>query len=168
MTAAATVEARSQSQFFREIFTILNRHDPSALFPYWDENIVEEFPTGTVHGRQALVDYFSSLFAAIPDFHIEPKAMAAEGDKVFVRWHATGTFTGAPWMGLDPTGSPLEIDGIDCFTVRDGRIVHNFVVYDQLAFARQLGMMPPMGSPLDRGMIAAFNVKTRIGKVLGG
>ena len=168
MTAVAAVQSRSLVQLFREVFALLNRHDPTLLHPYWDENIVEEFPTGVVRGRQALHDYFAAMFAAIPDFHIEPKTIAAEGDKVFVRWRATGTFSGKPWMGLDPTGSRLELDGIDCFTVKNEIVVHNFVAYDQMEFARQIGMMPPAGSALERGMMATFNVRTRVRKMLGG
>jgi len=46
--------------------------------------------------------------------------------------------------------------------VRDGNVVSNFVVYDQMQFARQIGMLPPDRSLADRAMKAAFNARTRL------
>ena len=45
-------------------------------------------------------------------------------------------------------------------------VVSNFVVTDQLAYARQIGMMPPDGSAADRGMKAAFNARTKLARRL--
>jgi hypothetical protein len=50
--------------------------------------------------------------------------------------------------------------------IRDGKIVSNFVVFDQMQYARQLGMMPPEGSPGDRAVKAAFNAKTKLAQRL--
>jgi len=33
---------------------------------------------------------------------------------------------------------------------------------DRAEFARQIGMLPRRDSPLDRGMLAAFNARTRL------
>jgi steroid delta-isomerase-like uncharacterized protein len=145
---------------------VLNRRDADALLPYWAEDIVEVFPTGTLTGRQQVRDYFAETFAAIPDFHMEAQRIAGDDETVFVKWFLTGTFSGAPWMGIEPTGSRIELHGMDCFTVRDGLVVHNHVIYDSASFARQIGMLPAEGSAPDRGMQAAFNVRTRLRKRL--
>jgi predicted ester cyclase len=163
MTALAASEVRSPVDIVRSFFeSLLNRHDASLLAPYWAEDIVEEFPTGKVVGREAVKQYFADLFRAIPDFHIEARAIVGEGERVFVRWHATGTFSGVRWMGIEPTGSRIELDGIDCFTIRNSLVVHNFVAYDQLSFARQVGLLPVQGSTLDRAMLGSFNLKTKL------
>lgn len=160
--------AGKSAEQFRELFErLLNGRDAEALVPYWAEDIVEEFPVGTYRGRDEVRRYFAETFAAIPDFHIRVVSAAAEGDKVFIRWHVTGTFSGAVWMGLEPTGKRLDLHGIDCFTLRDGLVAHNFVVFDQLAFARQIGMMPPARSLMDRVMTAAFNARTVARRRLG-
>ncbi len=41
-------------------------------------------------------------------------------------------------------------------------IATNFVVFDQMQFARQLGRLPSDGSRADRATKAAFNAKTRL------
>lgn len=163
MTTSEVVETRRPVDLVRDVFErVLNQRDADALLPYWAEDLVEEFPVGIYRGRKAVRDYFAETFAAIPDFHIEARTIVGEGEKVFVRWHVSGTFSGARWMGIDATGAKIELDGIDCFTIRNGQVVENFVVFDQLSFARQIGMMPPHRSAMDRAMTAAFNLRTRL------
>jgi predicted ester cyclase len=162
MTTAET-KARTPAEIARELFEErLNARDADALREYWAEDVVEDFPTGTVSGREAMRDYFAEAFAAMPDFHITADKIVAEGETVFVKWRMTGTFKGAPWQGIEPTGDRIELDGMDCFTIRDGLVVGNFVRYDQMSFARQVGMMPAQGSGAERAMTAAFNAKTKL------
>jgi steroid delta-isomerase-like uncharacterized protein len=161
--ADAVTETRSPIELAREVFEeVLNRRDADALLPYWAEDIVEIFPTGTLRGRQEVRDYFAEVFAALPDFHIEAERIAAHEETVFVKWHLSGTFSGDRWMGIEPTGSRIELDGIDCFTIRDGLVLHNHVIYDSTSFARQIGMLPPQGSAGDRAMTGAFNAYTQL------
>jgi steroid delta-isomerase-like uncharacterized protein len=124
------------------------------------------FPTGTLRGRDEVRAYFAAAFAALPDFHIQAERIAGDEEIVFVRWHLTGTHSGAAWMGIEPTGKRLELDGMDCFTIRDGLVVHNHVIYDTASFARQIGMLPAQGSAADRTMTAAFNLRTQLRKRL--
>jgi steroid delta-isomerase-like uncharacterized protein len=166
--AAAETEARSLTETAREIFeTMLNRRDAEALRPIWADDLVEEMPTGTYHGPDEMVRYFAEVFAALPDFHIEPQRIAAEGETVFVKWRLTGTFNGAPWLGIEPTGERIELDGIDCFAFRDGKVVHNTVAFDQMSFGRQIGMLPAQDSLGERAMRAAFNARTRLKQRFG-
>jgi steroid delta-isomerase-like uncharacterized protein len=166
--ADAVTETRSPTEVIRELFEeVLNRRDPDALVRYWAEDIVEEFPVaGTLRGRDRVRAYFAETFAALPDFRIEAQRIVGERDTVFVKWRVTGTFSGAPWMGIEPTGSRIELDGMDCFTFRDGVAVHNHIIYDSASFARQIGMLPPQSSAADRAMTKAFNARVRLRKRL--
>jgi predicted ester cyclase len=158
----ATTTARTPIETAREAFAVLNRRDADALRAFWAHDVVEVFPYGTVRGQDAVRDAFAETFAAIPDFHIEAEHVAAEGEVVFVKWRITGTFTGAAWQGIEPTGSAIDLHGMDCFTIRDGLVVHNHVVFDQLEFARQIGMLPRAGTRADRATTQAFNAATRL------
>lgn len=161
--ATADVETRSPVEIAREVFEIvLNRRDAEALRPYWADDLVEELPTGTYRGPDEMARYFAETFAALPDLQIEPERIAADGETVFVKWRLTGTFDGAPWQGIEPTGDRIALDGIDCFSFREGKIVHNAVVFDQMSFGRQIGMLPARDSLGERGMRAAFNARTKL------
>ena len=161
-TAATPPESATNAELIRWAFDILNTHDVAPLKPYWTESTRERFPNATCVGPEAIGAYFEATFAAMPDFHIEIIGLAEQGDDVFVQWRITGTHSGAAWQGIEPTGKPLGLDGIDHFVVRDGKVESNFVVFDQLQFARQIGMMPTDGSTADGAMKAAFKVKTRL------
>jgi steroid delta-isomerase-like uncharacterized protein len=115
--------------------------------------------------RDEVVQWFRGLFDAIPDLHMEVEDVVVAGqvgrERITVRWHITGTFSGAPYLGIEPTGRPLELRGMDLLDVEDGRIAGNNVYYDQLTFARQIGMLPAEGSLGDTAMTRAFNLATK-------
>jgi steroid delta-isomerase-like uncharacterized protein len=165
MTAAASPpETATNAELIRRAFDILNTHDVAALKQFWTADTVERFPTETSVGADAIGAYFQAAFDALPDFRIEIVGLAAQRDDVFAHWRLTGTHSGALWQGIAPTGRAVELDGIDHFILRDGKVISNFVVFDQMQFARSVGMMPPDGSTADRAMKAAFNAKTRIAR----
>ena len=151
----------SNAELVRWAFDVLNQHDVSPLRRFWTDDTVERFPDRTCRGADEIAKYFEDTFAAIPDFHMEVKAIAEQGDDVFVQWRLTGTHDG-PLLGIAPTHRKLAIDGIDHFVIRDGKVVSNFVVADQMQYARQIGMMPTDGSAADKAVKSAFNARTRL------
>ncbi len=155
----------SNAELVRRTFDALNRGDISALREFWTDGTVERFPDTACHGADEIAAYFKETLTAISDWHMELRAVAEQGEDVFVRWHLTGRHTG-PIQGIEPTGKPVAVDGMDHFVIRDGKIISNFVVFDQMQYARQLGMMPPDGSAGDRAVKAAFNAKTKLSQRL--
>jgi steroid delta-isomerase-like uncharacterized protein len=118
-----------------------------------------------MNGREEVVSWFRAIFAAVPDLHMEVEdvAIAGEsgGERVTVRWRMTGTFSGATYLGIEPTGRSLDLRGMDLIDVEDGKVAGNNIYYDQLTFARQIGMLPPEDSFADRMMTRAFNLATK-------
>jgi steroid delta-isomerase-like uncharacterized protein len=163
-----TTSTTSGSTVVRELIDHLNAHDTQAMRALWTDGIVERFPDRTCHGPGEVAAYFDGVFAALPDFRMEILATAENGETVFLHWRATGTHTGAKFQGIAPTGKAVQIDGMDHFVVHDGKVVTNFVVFDQMDFGRQLGLMPPDGSVPDRALKAGFNAlvaaRARIGR----
>jgi predicted ester cyclase len=79
--------------------------------------------------------------AAFPDLHLVVEDAIADGDRVWLRLHATGTHDG-PFMGMPGTGRPFEITVIDIARVVDGRLVEHWGVADRLSLVQQLGLAP--------------------------
>jgi predicted ester cyclase len=166
--ATVETETRSPVEIARHIFeNVLNQRDAGGLRPHWADDLVEELPTGTYSGPDEMARYFAESFAALPDFHIEPEQIIGEDDTVFVKWRLSGTFNGCPWQGIKPTGDRIELLGIDCFTFREGKITRNEAVFDQMSFARQIGMLPAQDSIGERTMKGAFNARTKLKRRLG-
>ena len=159
-TQAPPAEA-TNAELVRWSFDAINRRDLEGLKQFWTPTSVERFPDRTCHGADEMAAYFQETFDAIPDMHMEVVTVTEQGDDVFVQWHLTGTHEG-PLLGIAPTGKRLAVDGMDHFVLRDGRVESNFVVFDQMQYARQIGLMPPDGSAPDKALKAAFNARTKV------
>ncbi len=155
-------ETGTPTELVQSIFERLNGRDADSLLPFCSEDVVEVWPiVGHLEGPAAVRDHFGAIFAAMPDFHIDIERIAAEEETVFVHWHLTGTFTGAAFLGIEPTGRPIDLRGTDCFTIRNGKVVGNFIAYDGMTFAVQAGVLPTHGSRMDHAMTVATNLVTR-------
>ena len=155
----------TNTELAQQIFAAINAHDVEALKGIWADDVEERFPDKTCRGKAELGAHFEGLFAAMPDFHMELVSSVEEGETVFARWKLTGTHRGV-FNGIDPTGNEITLDGMDQFTFRDGKMASNFVIFDQMDVGRQLGLLPPDGSPPDRALKAAFNAKTKIAEAI--
>ena len=126
--------------------------------------------------RAEVIAWFRDLFDALPDLRMAVEEVAMSGEpgreRVTVRWHLTGTFSGASYLGIEPTGRRIDLRGMDLIGVEDRRIATNRIYYDQLTFARQIGMLPAEDSLGDRLMTRAFNLlarsRAKLGKRAGG
>jgi steroid delta-isomerase-like uncharacterized protein len=157
----AASDRTSNEALIRWTFERLNAHDISSLRQVWDDDTVDRFPSRTCRGADEIAAYFEETFTGIPDLHLDIVALAEQGDDVFVHWRLTGTHNG-PVLGIAPTGKPVDLEGIDHFVVRDRRVSSAFIVFDQMQYARQIGMMPRDGSVADRLMKSTFNVRTEL------
>jgi len=71
----------------------------------------------------------------------------AEGDKVWVRFKATGTHTGE-YRGLTPTGNKITVVGVEIYRIVNGKVTGTeWVVEDTLDLYKQLGVIEYKGFP---------------------
>lgn len=59
-----------------------------------------------------------------PDLHLTIEQQIAEGEWVVTRVTMRGTHRGA-WLGIQPTGRPIEVSAVNVDRVVDGRIVEH-------------------------------------------
>jgi glyoxylase-like metal-dependent hydrolase (beta-lactamase superfamily II)/predicted ester cyclase len=107
---------------------------------------------------------FGQIFAAFPDLDFQITDLYVRGEQATVRWRIRGTFCGAPWDGIEPTGARVDLEGVDLTTVRDGKLVALDAFVNYADFARQIGLLPPAGSPTERRMYGVLNARTRLGR----
>lgn len=148
-------------------FAALAARDVEAMVACWAPG-GREFIRGQVDttAPDGVREFFTDLFAAMPDFDLRVLSTTSGKERAVVRWRATGTFTGADFGGIAATGSAVELEGIDELTVRNGLIAENNAFSDSMAFARQIGMLPAEGSKADQRVLRAFNAKTRAARRL--
>ena len=107
--------------------------------------------------------FLGELMEAMPDLRMEIVSTTTEGERCGVQWRLRGTFAGPGSLGgVAPTGSPIDLEGFDLVTVRDGMIAANDAFTDNMTVVRQMGMMPAQDSAAEQRMARAFNVKTKM------
>ncbi|HWX45145.1 MAG TPA: MBL fold metallo-hydrolase [Solirubrobacteraceae bacterium] len=154
----------------RRYFEAINAHDLDAAVAMWAvggrENVRGQIDAAAPEGVRAFI---GDMIHAMPDLRFELVSTTTEGERCAVQWRLTGTFAGpGNFSGIAPTGHPLVLEGVDVLTVRGGLVHSNDAFTDTMAVPRQIGMMPPLGSTAEQGLMGAFNVKTRItGRALG-
>jgi predicted ester cyclase len=96
-------------------------------------------PAGRPQGPQGPIEASKNFRAAVPDLHAELEEVVAAGDRVVVRLHFTGTFTGK--MGkVQGKGTKVDFQAMDLYRVADGKITDNWHLEDINLF-KQLGMV---------------------------
>lgn len=121
------------------LFETFNHDDLSAV----DELVAAEYsgPQGS-RGPAGFRAVAAGLRAAFPDIHYTVDDLVADGDRVAVRWHWTGTHRG-PFRDFPATGKPVKNTGTGIFQCRDGKIVAAHLETDRLGFLEQIGVVPP-------------------------
>ena len=147
----------------RAYYEAMDDRDVGAMLAHWgDEGVEDVVPIGVIRGREELRAFLSELFAAMPDASTTITRLIAGEQDCAVEWRLEGTFNGAPFMGIEPTGSRVELREVSVIELKDGEIVGITAYFDGASFARQIRMLPPDGSGADRAMKSAFNAVTKL------
>ena len=163
-----TTETDTAREVVAEYFDAIRDQDMDRAVTQWKPGSIDHLSGfDDLIAPDGIRDWFNGLFAAVPDFRLEVRSMVAEGNRVAVHWHATGTFDGSQkFEGFTPNGRAIELEGCDVLEVEDGKVVRNDAYSNGMEFARQVGALPESGSAQERAMAAAFNAKTAIEKRL--
>ena len=159
----STSDAGTPAALMSQVLDAFAAGDADAMGAMLHDDIVDDFVAlGIFEGKDAVVGFFSGLFAAIPDMQLTVHRIVGGDDGVAVgQWSYSGTFDGGTFAGLEPTGRRVELRGVDVMEFEDGRLCRNTIYFDGLGFARQMGLLPTQGSPVDRAMLASFNTLTK-------
>jgi hypothetical protein len=133
----------------------VDRFTRQALEGIWNgdsENILKNaysdefrFSGPTERSFTGIVPYLglvNSLKAAFPDLHagVDEVYWMGNDKKGYlssVRWSATGTHAGEGIYGA-PTGAPVQIWGITQQRIVDGRVVHEWMLFNELDLMMQI------------------------------
>lgn len=106
---------------------------PAAKFHGWSPQPQD------VNGYRAAM---SELLAAFPDSRFTVDAVVAEGDKVVVRHHVTGTHTGEKFQGVAPSKKKVKATATVTYRFQDGKPVELWLNADFLGLLTQIGALP--------------------------
>ncbi|WP_396610615.1 ester cyclase [Haloferax sp. S1W] len=96
------------------------------------------------HGPDGVKEFVSMVRTAFPDLEYTVEDLIAEGDKVVRRDRATGTHDGE-FMGVEPTGKEIEIQGVVIVRIEDGKFAESWSYANMMGLMQQLGVVESPG-----------------------
>ena len=97
-------------------------------------------PAGRPQGPKGLLYASQAFRSAVPDLHCTIEDLLVSGDKVTARLLFTGTHKGE-FMCHPATGKPVKFFAIDILRIRNGKIVEDWHLEDNLNLLEQLGVV---------------------------
>jgi steroid delta-isomerase-like uncharacterized protein len=125
---------------------VLNAGNPAAVEGILDPDHVLYYPLlpepmrGAQQWGQTVVNYFT----AFPDMKITIEDMISDRDMVVARWSAIGTHKG-DLLGIPPTNKTVHWSGVGIYRIRNGLILEQWGMDDQLGLMQRLGVIPTPG-----------------------
>jgi predicted ester cyclase len=124
-----------------KLHDIWNSNNISAVPEVYSNNVVVHWSKssenanslGHVGIRQAITD----TLLAFPDWQEKFLDIIAEDDKVVTRYVSTGTHMGT-YQGIAPTGNKIKVDEISIFCIKNGKVMEQWCLVDDLALVKQL------------------------------
>jgi len=124
----------------------VNQHEVSALAALMTDDVVFadlSAPADRVSKKEVLKAH-DDMRKAFPDLKVDQSAAWAAGDYVVSAGRFTGTSTGdAPSMKLRKTGKSVNLEYYMVTKLEGGKVKNNWLFSNGLAFAGQLGLLPP-------------------------
>jgi steroid delta-isomerase-like uncharacterized protein len=157
-----SAKSRAVEEAARGYLEAVGSRDLNGMVEHLHAEMIDDIiPLGVFRGPAEVRAVFTDLFAAVPDFFLHVERVVADDRVAAVEYRMGGTFDGAPFQGIEPTGRKIELRGCDLVEVEDGKVVRNTGYYDGAAFARAVGLLPPQDSGAERAMTGAFNLVTK-------
>ena len=167
MATKTKSKAPTAEEVARSTIEAFKARDFDTVAANWSEEGVEDIvPLGILRGRDEILENARGTYAVSPDLEVTIESIVADDRRAAVQWRGSGTFTGEPFNGIEPTGARMELRFVEVMEIEDGLIVRNTVYYDAAAIARQIGMMPEQESGAEKAMVAAFNTLTKVRKAI--
>jgi len=152
MTVDETLPVSWVSDFAERYAEAWRSHDAERVLSFLTEDVVWDDPAmlakRPLTERGEIKAFIESFWRAFPDaefgrIQAGDEIYAAGDNRFAVPWRATGTMAGR----LDPpgfvaTGRRFQVEGIDLWEFRDGRLCRIRTVYDLLDWSRQIGVVP--------------------------
>lgn len=111
----------------------------AALDPAFRDNTL---PPGRPQGVEGPLAASKTFRGAVPDLTCDVDQLIVSGDRVAALLHFKGHFTGEA-HGTKGTGQPVDFIATDIYRIKDGRIVEDWHLEDNLTLLKQLGVIKP-------------------------
>lgn len=137
----ATVTPRLD-RMFEDWAAAWSLHDVEKLLSLCtDDCTYEDVTMGAINrGKAELKSFANAVFAAFPDFKIQPMSGFTAGNWAGAEWTMSGTHKGN-FPGIPATGKSFSVRGSTICELKAGKIKRNSDYWDMVTFLKQTGLM---------------------------
>jgi len=146
MNSGCIMSLEENKAIVRKMFEAINKQSLASLDKLMAPDFILHMRAKQAKGWKVSRQVVEDEIKAFPDLHVAIEDIIAEGDKVCVRLQETATHTGQ-YRGLAPTSNKLSYSVIAIWRVVKGKIVEGWIIYDQMDFLKQLGVIEWKGFP---------------------
>lgn len=120
-----------------------NQHNLAAADDIFHPDFVNHYAPGgrplepTPRPAGGFQAFYGMILRAFPDASVEINEQLAERDLVATRKTLRGTHRGEIW-DLPPTGNRVELEFIDIFRVKDGKLIEHWTSMDLASLREQM------------------------------
>ncbi len=109
-------------RWFEEVW---NARRPETVHELLADGAPGHMEGGEVVGPEGFLQARGALLEAFPDIHVRVEDVVADGDRAVVRWSAGARHTGE-FLGIRPSGRPIQFRGMSWMIFKDGKIVEGW------------------------------------------
>jgi steroid delta-isomerase-like uncharacterized protein len=136
---ASSAQEQKNKQVVRELFEAADRQDIEGMEQLVSStSCIFHFPGIPPMDWNTHKQFFTAFTSSFPDLRHEIVDLVAEEDKVAVRFNVTGTHKGE-FQEIPPTGKKVSCIAVDFITLRDNKIVEDWVSVDMMGLMQQIG-----------------------------
>ena len=134
-------EAQRLLQTAETYYAFWDSGDEALLYQALSQDFIDlNLPDGRPQGIEGPVMASKNFRKAVPDLAMEVEQIYILPDTVIGRLHFTGHFTGV-FAERKGNGQAIDFKAVDMYTIKDGKITHNWHLEDNLTLLKQLGMV---------------------------
>jgi steroid delta-isomerase-like uncharacterized protein len=129
----------------RALIDAVNRRDMSLWERVTADDLIADYPGGHDLDKEVAKMFNLSFFDAAPDLRFDMEQVIAQGDTVVFQITTSGTFTQplvTPTGTIPPMGKQVKAPMVLIAQDKDGQIVREQSVWNQLEVFQQLGILP--------------------------
>ena len=134
------MNANYNKKLVEDMYVALNTQNLDAHDKYWHQDMIWHGPPGfgDIHGLNNFKEkVMKPFYAAFPDYFVKNDIVCADEKWVSATGFLTGTHEGK-YLDLEPTGNSVKFRFFDFWSVKQGKLLENFVMVDNYSFLEQL------------------------------
>ena len=134
------MNANFNKKLVEDMYVALNTQNLDAHDKYWHQDMIWHGPPGfgDIHGLNNFKEkVMKPFYAAFPDYFVKNDIVCADEKWVSATGFLTATHQGK-YLDLEPTGNSVKFRFFDFWSVKQGKLLENFVMVDNYSFLEQL------------------------------